>query len=56
MFAVQYWNGLGRGHYSSQTRINAGGQNGATIRVTSEAIIEVRPVALGQIWHLPGKP
>ena len=48
MLAVQYWNGLGRGHYSSQTGINAGGQNGATIRVTSEAIIEVRPAALGQ--------
>ena len=42
---------LGSGHYSSQTRINAGGQNGATIRVTSEAIIEVRPAALGQIWY-----
>ena len=28
--------------------------NGATIRVTSEAIIEVKPAALGWIWHLPG--
>ena len=30
------------------------GQNGATIRVTSKVIIEVRLAALGQIWHLPG--
>ena len=44
----------GRGRYLSQTRMNAGGQNGATIRVTSQAIIEVKPAALGQIWHLPG--
>ena len=29
------------GHYSSQTQINARGQSGATIRVTSQAIIEV---------------
>ena len=31
--AFQDWNGLGRGHYSNWTRINAGGQNLATIRV-----------------------
>ena len=42
---------MGSGHYSSQTQINAGRQNGATIRVTSEVIIEVRPAALGQIWY-----
>ena len=48
MFALQYWNGLGKGHCWSRTQINAGDQNGATIRVTSEAIIEVRPTALGQ--------
>ena len=30
-----------------------GSQNGATIRVASQAIIEVRPAALGQIWHPP---
>ena len=34
------------GHYSSRTQINAGDQNGATIRVTSQAIIEVKPAAL----------
>ena len=28
-----------------------GGLHGATIRVTSQAIIEVRPAALGQIRH-----
>ena len=27
----QDWNGLGRGHYSSQTPINAGGKSAATI-------------------------
>ena len=43
----------GRGHYSSRTQINARGQNRTTIRVTSLAIIEVEPVALGQIWHTP---
>ena len=47
-------NGLGRDHYLSQTRINAGGQNGATVQVISEAITEVRPAALCQIWHLSG--
>ena len=41
------------GHYLSRTQIKAGGQNGATIRVIC-AIIEVRPAALGQIWHPPG--
>ena len=35
IFAVQHRNGPGRGHYSSRTQINAEGQNGATIRVTS---------------------
>ena len=63
MFAVQYWNGLergdyssltridtlewpGKGHYSSQTQINSRGQNAATIRVISWAIIEVRSGSL----------
>ena len=46
--------GWGERHYSSRTQINAGGQNGATIRVTSQAITEVRPAALGQMWHPPG--
>ena len=53
MIAVQYWNSLGMGHYSGQTQINAGGQNGATIQVTSKAISDVRPAALGQVWYLP---
>ena len=53
MFAVQYWNGAGRGHYSSRTQINTGGKNGATVRVTSWAIIDVRHAALGQIWYPP---
>ena len=44
----------GRGHYSNQTQINAGGQNGTTILVTSWAVIEVRPAALGQMGHPPG--
>ena len=39
--------------YSSRIQINARGQNGATIRVISQAIIEVRPAALVQIWHPP---
>ena len=42
------------GRYSSRTQINAAGQNGATIRITSWAIIKVRPAALGQMWHQPG--
>ena len=41
------------GHYSSWTQINARDKNGATIRVTSQAIIEVRPAAFAQIWHPP---
>ena len=53
MFAVQYWNDPGRGHYSSWTQINVEGQNRATIRVNSWAIIDVRHLALGQIWHPP---
>ena len=32
---TQDWSGLRRSHYSSRTQINAGGQYGATIRVTS---------------------
>ena len=48
------WNGLGRGRYSNWTRINAGGQNAATIQVIPWAIIEVGPGALGQILHPPG--
>ena len=35
LYLTQDWNGLGRSHYSSRTQINAGGQYGATIRVTS---------------------
>ena len=50
---TQNWSGPGRGHYSSWTQINARGQNRATIRVTSQAIIEVRSAALVQIWHPP---
>ena len=42
----QYWIGLERDHYSSWTRINAGG-NAATIRVIPWIIIEVRPGVLG---------
>ena len=49
----QDWSGSGMGHYSSWTQINAWGQNWATIRVTSQANIEVRPAALVQIWHPP---
>ena len=44
---------LGMGHHPNETRINAWGQNGATIRVTFWAVIEVRPAAPGQIWHPP---
>ena len=56
MFAVQHWDGLGVGHYSSQTRINAGVQFAATIQVIFWAIIEVRRGALklGQTWQRPG--
>ena len=49
-FTFAFRNGPRKGHYSSQIQINAGGQNGATIRV---AIIDIRHAALGQIWHLP---
>ena len=54
LLSDQDWNGLGRGRYLSQTQVNAGGRNAATIRVKSWAIIEVRPAALAQIWHPPG--
>ena len=50
----QDWNDLERGHYLSQNRINARDQNAATIQVIPWTIIEVRPGALGQIWHPPG--
>ena len=43
--------GPGRGHYPSRTQINARGPK----RVHhSSHLIEVRPEALGRIWHLPG--
>ena len=48
------WNDLERGHYLSQTQINTWGQNAGTIQVIPWAIIEVRPGALGMIWHPPG--
>ena len=50
----QDWLAWRGGHYSSRTRINAGGNKAATIRVISWTIIEVRPVALGQTMHPPG--
>ena len=67
MFAVQYWNGLGRGQPNSclqfsigmvwggplfesdLNKLGGGGQNETTIRVSSWAIMEVKPAALGQI-------
>ena len=45
-FTFAFRNGPRKGHYSSQIQINAGGQNGATIRVTSWAIIDIRHAAL----------
>ena len=39
----QDWNDLKRGYYLSQTQINAGGQNAATIQIISWTIFEVRP-------------
>ena len=53
-FTFAFRNGPRKGHYSNQihysswTRINAGGQNGATIRVTSWAIIDIRHAPLGK--------
>ena len=47
------WNDLERGHYLSQTRINDGDQSAASIQIIRWTIIEVRPGALGQIWHPP---
>ena len=35
----QVWNGLGRGHYLSQTRINTGSQNAPTIQVIPWTIL-----------------
>ena len=43
------WSGVG--HYSNRAQINAIGPKGATIRVTSQAIIEVRSAALVQTGH-----
>ena len=40
--------------FESDSNKRRGMQNGATIQVTSKAIIKVRPAALGQIWHPPG--
>ena len=49
------WIRLARGHYSSRTRINTGGdKNAARVRVIPWTIIEVRPGALSQIGHPPG--
>ena len=42
------------GHYASGTEINAGDSKQGHYSSTSWAIIEVRPAALGQIWHPPG--
>ena len=49
---TQDWNGLRRSQYSSRTQINAGGP----IRghYAGHLLAEVRPAALGQIWHPPG--
>ena len=46
------WIGLGRGHYSSWTRINTGGKNAATSRIIPWPIIEVRPRTLA----ISGRP
>ena len=54
MFVFQHWNGLGWAIVRVGLKETPARQNGATIRVTSLAIIEVRPAALGQIWHPPG--
>ena len=43
MFAVQHWKCLGRGHYSSRTRTNAGELKCSHYLSQSWAIIEVRP-------------
>ena len=47
MFAVQYWNDMGRGHHSSWIRTDTGGHSAATVGVISQEIIEVRLGALG---------
>ena len=39
--------------FESDSNKRQGAQNGVTIRVTSQAIIEVMPAALVQIWHPP---
>ena len=51
LLSDQDWNDLERGHYLTQTRINAGRQNAATIQDISWTITEVRPVAFGKTWH-----
>ena len=45
------WNGLGRGHYTSRSGINARGPNCGYYSSHFWAIIEFRPGALVQIWH-----
>ena len=40
---TQGWNGLGRGHYTSRSRINARGANCGYYSSHFRAIIEVRP-------------
>ena len=47
------WNGEGP-LFESDLNKRWGPKTGATIQVTSRAITEVRPAALGQIWHPPG--
>ena len=49
---TQGWNGLGRGH-TSRSRINARGSKLSYYSSYLQAIIEVRPKALVQIWHPP---
>ena len=53
-FSVSRLECPGEGPLLNWTRIKARGKNAATIRVVTLAIIEVRPEALGQIWHPPG--
>ena len=46
MFAVQYWNGPGRGHYSRRTQINAGAKMGPLFESASEPLLtsDMRPL------------
>ena len=54
MFAVEHWNAWDGPLFESDSNKRRGGGNGGHYSSHPKAIIEVRPAALGQIWHPPG--